>query len=72
MAERGDPELAQVALGQRWQQARVDVVVAERLLVLAQAQPAQPSADVHPVPRSGALAPVAAILSQAGPDRHGR
>ena len=30
------------------QDPRVDVVVAERLLVLAQAQPAQPSPDVHP------------------------
>ena len=47
MAERGDPEQMQVIGGQRRQQARVDVVIAERLLVPAQAQPAQPSPDVH-------------------------
>jgi hypothetical protein len=34
MAKRDDPELAQVVRGQRRQQTRVDVVVAERLLVL--------------------------------------
>jgi hypothetical protein len=38
VAERGDPELAQVVLGQGRQQVRVDVVVAERLLVPAQAE----------------------------------
>ena len=46
------------------------VVVAERLLVLAQAQPAQPSPDVHPRPlRSGVLAPWAqSIPSRARTD----
>ena len=57
MAERGDPELTQVVGGQRRQQARVDVVVAERPLVPPQAQPAQPLPDVHPVSPDRACLP---------------
>jgi hypothetical protein len=48
VAERGNPEFAQVVRGQRGQQVGVDVLIAERLLVPPQAQPAQPSPDVHP------------------------
>ena len=51
LSTRLDPEdMREVVRGQRRQQARVDVVGAERRLVLAQAEPAQPSPDVHPVP----------------------
>ena len=54
------------------QDVGVDVVVAERLLVLAQAQPAQPSPDVHPRPPDRARSPsrVQSIPSRRGA-RHG-
>ena len=57
VADRGDAEAAQVVGRQLGQDLGVDVVVAERLLVLAQAQPAQPSPDVHPVPPIGRARP---------------
>ena len=46
------------------------VVVAERLLVLLQAQPAQPSPDVHPRPPDRACSPpwAQSIPSRAGTD----
>ena len=47
MAQRGDPELAQVVRGQRREDHRVDVVVAERLRVLTEAETLEPSRDVH-------------------------
>ena len=47
MADRGDPDLLQVLGVRLLSRLGVDVVVAERLLVPPQAQPAQPSPDVH-------------------------
>ena len=71
VADRGDPDLPQSSAVGQPGRLGVDIVVAERLLVLAQAQPAQPSPDVHHRPsRSGALAPWAqSIPSRVGPTR---
>ncbi len=40
MADRGDPEAGQVVGGQLGQDLRIDIVVAERVLVLIQPQAA--------------------------------
>lgn len=57
MAYRRDADISQVAGCQPGEQLGVDVVVAERLIVLPQAQSMQPSPDVHNhCPRSGTLA----------------
>ena len=69
VADRGDAELAQVVGRQLGQDVGVDVVVAERLLVLAQAQPAQPSPDVHPDPLIGRCSPTRRSLSRAAAER---
>lgn len=51
MAER-DAELVQICLSQVRQDVGVDVAFAERLLVALQTKLAQPSRDVHTVPRA--------------------
>ena len=48
VADKGHTEVFQVLCGQARQNPGVDVVVAECLLILAQAQAAQPSPDLHP------------------------
>ena len=53
MTERQNAEFAQVTVGQRRKQARVDVVVAERLLVLTKPQVLQPCFDAYRIPMSG-------------------
>jgi hypothetical protein len=56
----------------RRQDLGVDVVVTERLLVPAQAEPAQPSPDVHPVPPDKERPPPDRGIPQAEPDRPDR
>jgi hypothetical protein len=53
MAERQNAEFAQITVGQSRKQARVDVVVPERLLILTKSQVLQPRFDVYRIPMSG-------------------
>ena len=70
VADRGDAELLQVVGREAGQDLGVDLVVAERLLVPPQAEPAQPSPDVHPRPPIGHARPVGAVYpSRRGPTR---
>jgi hypothetical protein len=57
MADDGDAHVLEVVAGQLAQDLGVDGIVAERLLVLAQAEPVQPSPDVHPRPPDRACSP---------------
>ena len=50
MADRGDPDVLEVARRELPQHLGVDVVVAERLLIALHPQLSQPSVDVHPAP----------------------
>jgi hypothetical protein len=68
MSERHDAELSQVAVGQGRQQVCVDVVVAERLIVLAEPETVQPRRRAYRVPMSGPRmsAAIYTISSQSG------
>ena len=50
MPDRVHPDADQIGLGEVRQDVRIDVVVAEGLLVALEPQPAQPSPDVHLAP----------------------
>ena len=71
MADRSDADILQIVRGQARQDPRIDVVVAERLLVLAQAQLAQPSPDVHPRAPDRASLPGWMQSMPTGAIRHG-
>ena len=70
VADRGNADLLEVLGGQARQDPRIDVVVAERRLILAQAQAAQPSPDIHPVSHEERSLPrPQSIPSRARPTR---
>ena len=71
VADRGDAEADQVVGRQIGQDLGVDIVVTERLLVLAQAQPVQPSPDVHPRPPARACLPWVQSIPNRRGARHG-
>ena len=58
MAERGDADVLEIVVGQPAQQFAVDVVGAEHLGILGEADPAEPTVDVQvqsPRPVSAAV-----------------
>jgi hypothetical protein len=57
VAERLDPKFAQVVISQGRQQVRIDVILAESLLVLIKAQFVQPCRDAHRAPMIGPHVP---------------
>ncbi len=69
MADRGDADFPEVLRGQAGQDPGVDVVVAERPLVPAQAQPAQPSPNVHLPSPIGRACPDGRSLSRTAVER---